>query len=223
MDARTHMNDISAVASMSDPLRRKLFDFVSRSAAPVGRDEAASALGVPRSTAAFHLDRLAANGLLASDFQRLSGRTGPGSGRPAKLYRPAVGEIVVSIPERHYELAADLLSSAIDESHRTSEPIRQALTRVAIQYGRALGAQAGSLDVMLESSGYEPHNEGDGVVTLTNCPFHQLAQSHTETICQANVALLQGAADGADEDPSHVRFDPGEGRCCARIVRPDAT
>lgn len=221
MDARTHSDNISAIASISDPVRRALFNFVSRHQAPVGRDEAAIALEIPRATAAFHLERLAKNGLLTTEFQRLSGRTGPGSGRPAKLYRPAFGEISVSIPARDYELAADILSAAIDESDRTREPIRQSLTRVATQRGSVLGSQAGSLDAMLTISGYEPRDDGAGVLTLTNCPFHRIAQRHTETICQANVALLQGAADGAGENPDQVHFDPGERRCCARIVRPD--
>lgn len=223
MVARTHSDGISAVASINDPLRRKLFDLISHSETPIGRDEAARVLAIPRATAAFHLERLAENGLVTTEFQRLSGRTGPGSGRPSKMYRLAAGEITVSVPERHYELAAELLSSAIEESDRTSEPIRQALTRTAVQRGRALGAQAHSFAAMLQSSGYEPDDDGDGVVTLRNCPFHLLSESHTETICQANLALLQGAAEGAGDNASQVYLDPGPGRCCVRIVQPSAT
>ena len=53
----------------------------------MGRDQAAQGVGVPTHTAKFHLDRLVDEGLLEVEFRRLSGRTGPGSGRPAKLYR----------------------------------------------------------------------------------------------------------------------------------------
>ena len=81
---------IAAVASLGDENRRRLFDFVASAAGAVGRDDAASALGLARSTASFHLDRLVQDGLLAVEFRKLGGREGPGSGRPAKLYRAAV-------------------------------------------------------------------------------------------------------------------------------------
>lgn len=214
MNEQNPFNAIAAVASIADPVRRALFDLVSRGTEPVGRDEAASALEIPRPTAAFHLDRLVASGLLVVDFQRRTGRTGPGAGRPAKLYRTARVEVGVSVPERHYDLAAELLSSAIEESDRTAEPIRQALVRVSTQRGRALRRAAGSFAAVLNDTGYEPADDEAGGQVLTNCPFHQLALSHTATICEANFALLRGAA----ENEAQVGFEPAEGRCCVRIV-----
>ena len=79
--------DLAAIGSLTDPTRRRLYAFVASPIEPVGRDEAADALGIPRQTAAYHLDRLADEGLVDVEFLRLSGRTGPGAGRPAKLYR----------------------------------------------------------------------------------------------------------------------------------------
>src|SRR5947209_1403345 len=105
-----------AVGAAADPTTRSLFDLVSRSATALGRDAAAAALGIPRATAAFHLDRLVEAGLLTTEFRRLSGRTGPGAGRPAKLYRRAELEVSVSLPERRYDLAGELLSTAIEEA-----------------------------------------------------------------------------------------------------------
>lgn len=218
MDERSPLENLAAIASIADPLRRSLFEYVARSASAVGRDEAANALGIARATAAFHLERLTESGLLETEFQRRTGRTGPGSGRPAKMYRPAAGEFVVSVPQRHYELAAELFSAAIEESDRTSEPIREALERVSTDYGRALGERAGSLADVLQSTGYEPRDD-DGVVTLTNCPFHRLANSHTKTVCETNVTLLRGAAAGAGEDHAQVQFHPVQGGCCVRIIR----
>lgn len=212
-------DSVAAIASLNDPIRRSLFDLVSRSATAVDRDEAAAALGVPRGTVAFHLERLAQCGLLETEFQRRTGRTGPGAGRPAKLYRRAAHSITVSVPHRHYDLAGDLLSSAIEESDRTGEPVRQALTRVSVERGRLLGASAGSLDAVLKFTGYEPLDDGDGGLLLRNCPFHALAVSHTDTVCQANLALLNGAADGADEREREVCFAPRDGYCCVRIAR----
>jgi predicted ArsR family transcriptional regulator len=219
MSNRTRAEQLSAVASISDPTRRALYDYVSRSAVPAGRDEAAAALGIPRGTAAFHLERLVESGILEAEFQRRSGRSGPGAGRPAKLYRAAAGEISASVPERHYDLVAELLSSAVDESGRTGNPIVETLEQVSTEFGRALGASEGSLDAVLESTGYEPVDDDAGGLLLSNCPFHRLARSHTQTICGANVALLQGAAEGAGECDRRVDFEPRtDGYCCVRVV-----
>ncbi|MBX3088364.1 MAG: helix-turn-helix domain-containing protein [Cryobacterium sp.] len=213
---------MAAVAAISDPQRRALFDFVCRSEDAVSREDASSALGMPRSTAAFHLDRLAEEGMLEVEFRRLSGRTGPGAGRPSKLYRRAAREISVTFPARRYELAGDLLAAAVEESDSTGEPVREVLTRVAADTGRRIGEDSGDLDAALESCGYGPRFEGGGKVVLTNCPFHQLARSHADIICHANCALLEGMAEGAGEDPSMIRFVAPNGGCCVEIAR-DAT
>jgi predicted ArsR family transcriptional regulator len=223
MSSRNRAEQLSAVASISDPIRRELYNFVSRNPVPTGRDEAASALGIPRGTAAFHLERLVESGVLETEFQRRTGRTGPGAGRPAKLYRPALAEVSASVPERHYDLAAELLSSAVEEADRTGAPIGETLRRVSTEFGRALGATEGSLDAVLESIGYEPVGDDAGGLLLSNCPFHRLAQSHTQTICGANVAMLQGAAEGAAECNRRVNFEPrSDGYCCVQVVQKTA-
>ena len=91
-------DDIDAIALLDEPVRRKLYDWVVRQGRPVGRDEAATETGVSRALTAFHLDRLANAGLLATEFRRLSGRTGPGAGRPSKLYMRSDRDISVSRP-----------------------------------------------------------------------------------------------------------------------------
>ena len=110
---------VAAVSALDEPVRRALLDYVSRSDAPVSRDDIAEAFGLARSTAVFHLDRLAEAGLLAVEFRRLAGRTGPGAGRPSKLYTKAAGEVAVTVPERRYDFAGNLLLAAIEESART--------------------------------------------------------------------------------------------------------
>lgn len=217
--SESRTQQISAVAAISDPQRRALFEFVSRSENPVSREDAARALGVPRSTAAFHLDRLVDEGVLETEFRRLSGKTGPGSGRPSKLYRRAEGEISVSIPPRRYELAGELLAAAVEEADRTGSAVRDVLTTIATTTGRELGASAGSLDAALATCGYEPRDDGEGGLVLTNCPFHRLASSHTDVICHANLSLLSGVAEGVAEDARTVEFVPPTGEhCCVRIA-----
>ncbi len=208
---------LSALAAISDPVRRSLFDFVSRSGEAVSRDQAASALEMPRATAAFHLDRLVDEGVLEVEFKRLSGKTGPGSGRPSKLYKLTQQDLEVSIPQRHYELAGELLASAVEEADRSGEAVREVLSRVATETGRRIGAEAGTLQRALEDTGYEPCDDSNGGMVLTNCPFHRLATSHTDVICHANLGLLQGVAEGAEDREHDIIFDPSANHCCVRI------
>ncbi|MFF3335221.1 helix-turn-helix transcriptional regulator [Streptomyces sp. NPDC002888] len=212
-----HGTDISAVAALDEPTRRKLYDHVVRQPNPVSRDEAAAALGLARQTAAFHLDRLADESLLDVVYERRSGRSGPGAGRPAKLYRRSLRQVAVSLPDRRYELAGRLLAQAVEESAATGEPVRDVLHRRAEELGTRLGGQddAGVFD-LLERHGFEPRREGDAVV-LANCPFHALAREHTETVCGMNLRLLHGVLRGLHETGLEARLAPSPGRCCVRL------
>jgi predicted ArsR family transcriptional regulator len=203
---------------VNDPIRRRLIDLATRAPEGIDRDQAADALAIPRGTAAFHLDRLVQVGLLTVEFSRRSGRTGPGSGRPAKLYRRSALDIAVSLPPRSYDLAGELLASSIEESTRTGEAARDALTRVAQAHGRELGRNGASLEATLEAIGYEPRATDDGGIILSNCPFHRLASTHTELICHANLGLLQGVTDGAGDGTHEAVFEPTAEHCCVRLV-----
>ncbi len=87
MATESIQNAVGAIALLDEPKRRRLYEYVAESDEPVGRDQAAAALGISRELAAFHLDRLVEGGLLETEYRRRSGRGGPGAGRPAKLYR----------------------------------------------------------------------------------------------------------------------------------------
>ena len=196
---------ISAVAALDEPTRRRLCGYVVHQPEPVSRDDAAAALELPRTTAAFHLDRLVDEGLLDVVFQRRTGRTGPGAGRPTKLYQRSDQHVVVSLPQRRYDLAGRLLSSALEHAERSGDSPRATLDQRAYQLGKELGdtarSTAGDPDTRetvlgaLEAYGFEPRIEG-GDVTLANCPFHTLAQDYTELVCGMNLRLLSGLLDG---------------------------
>jgi predicted ArsR family transcriptional regulator len=221
--AQDRAERLAAVATLAEPTRRRLYDHVVRQPAAVSRDEAAAAVGVPRATAAFHLDRLAVEGLLDVVHQRRTGRSGPGAGRPAKLYRRPAGTVSVSLPDRRYDLAGELLAGAVDEADRTGARPGEVLGRRARDVGEELGRAAraaepdadAALGAVLEQSGFEPRAEGDDVV-LVNCPFHALAVRHPELVCGMNLRLLEGVLSGVGDD-GEARLDPGEGRCCVRL------
>jgi predicted ArsR family transcriptional regulator len=216
----TRTAQVEAVAALAEPTRRRLYDHVVRQPAPVSRDEAAAAVGVPRATVAFHLDRLVDDGLLDVVFERRTGRTGPGAGRPSKLYRRAECSVEVSLPERRYDLAGELLAGAVVEAEGTGERPAAVLARRAYERGRELtGAERGKGAVLaaLETVGFEPRTEDDGAITLANCPFHTLAQEHTELVCGMNLQLLDGVLVGAAPSGLTAQLEPGPGRCCVRM------
>ncbi|NGO14269.1 helix-turn-helix domain-containing protein [Streptomyces sp. HC44] len=209
--------DVSAIAALGEPTRRRLYDHVVRRPGPVSRDEAAAALGLARQTAAFHLDRLADASLLDVVYERRSGRSGPGAGRPAKLYRRSTKQVSVSLPERHYELAGRLLAQAVEESATTGEPVRTVLHRKAQDLGRQLAGQShAGVTELLERYGFEPRDDGDAVL-LGNCPFHALAREHTDTVCGMNLHLLRGVLQGLGDGRLEALLAPTPGRCCVRL------
>jgi predicted ArsR family transcriptional regulator len=218
---------VGGVASLAEPVRRDLYLYVASQPDPVSRDQASAALDVPRHTAKFHLDRLVADGLLAVEFRRLTGRRGPGAGRPTKLYRRSGRQLEVSLPERHYDLAGQLMARAIEETAREGGDVVDAVLRKAAQRGTVIGEEvraglghdAGHRQRLaatceaLADQGYEPRSTGDAV-ELANCPFHALAREHTDLVCGMNLALIGAAVSQVDPDGLTARLDPAPDRCC---------
>lgn len=233
-DARDALDSIGA---LSEPNRRALYDYVAERRDWVSREQAAEALGLQRGIAAHHLDRLADDGLLEIDYRRLNNRRGPGAGRPAKVYRRAESELGLSLPPRDYELAGRLLADAAERSRRDGTPIVDSLERAARDAGRALAAAAkqdttpGARDdtrrdarrarvvEVLQRRGFEPETRGDGVTVLHNCPFHHLAQAHTELVCGMNLCLLDSFLTELNGLDLHAELEPEDGYCCVRIHR----
>jgi len=200
----------AVLGALGDPMRRRLYRHVAAAPGEVGRDAAAEAVGISRSLAAFHLDKLVEAGLLAVSFRRLSGRAGPGAGRPAKVYRRAEGEHVLSVPPRSYDAVSRLLAEVVENAGLDRE--LQAAAKAA---GAAHpDAVAGDLVEVLRARGYQPFWDGE-TLRLNNCPFHALAEEFPALICGMNLALLQGLAP----DPWSPAMEPCPGGCCVAISK----
>ena len=210
--------DLAAVAALQEPIRRRIYDFVVRRGGETGRDETAEALRIPRATAAFHLDRLVRSGLLEVSFQRLTGRSGPGAGRPAKLYHRSDREVAVSLPQRRYDFAARLLAAALEEAERRGTAPSTVLAELARGRGERLGRQAVGKPLLqvLEDYGFEPRVDDDRVL-LGNCPFHALVGEHAELVCGMNLELLTGLLAGLAASGVAARPTPDPGGCCVRL------
>jgi len=226
--------DVAGLASLAEPTRRALYRYVRDQGTAVSRDEAAAGVGVPRHQAKFHLDKLVDDGLLEVEFARRTGRQGPGAGRPAKLYRRGSRELAVTLPERRYELAGQLLARAIADAQGTGQPVAEALDRAARDRGRELAglalAEAGdnpphaallaAARAALDQEGYQTRSDPAGL-TLANCPFHALATEHTALICGMNLAIMEGLLDRLGGLGLAAVLDPAEGRCCVRLAERD--
>jgi predicted ArsR family transcriptional regulator len=221
---------LARLAVLADPVRRRVYLHVLRSPEPVSRDTAASSLGIGRPLAAFHLDRLVLAGLLEADYRRLSGRSGPGAGRPAKVYRVSRQEIGATLPPRRYDVLADLFASALDRD----DSVPEALAMAAREHGNVLGAEArrhtahhggtkaigkpmeGIVEVLGEA-GYGPVLERDGELRLANCPFSAVAERHRSLTCGVNLALIQAMLAEAGVPPTAARLDIRPDVCCVAI------
>jgi predicted ArsR family transcriptional regulator len=214
-------------ALLAEPVRRALYDYVVKSGAEVGRDEAARATHVERALAAFHLDRLVDAGFLETTFRRLSGRSGPGAGRPSKLYRRGAKRLELSMPPRRYELLARLLADALGASGRIAS---RHLARFARQMGRGLGEEARkaagprpdrarlmrSAERTLARNGFEPRKEPDEL-RLANCPFDALAKDHRQLVCGMNHELMDAFVEGMGASGVRAVADPQPGLCCVAL------
>jgi predicted ArsR family transcriptional regulator len=216
------VDGIGAVAVLADPVRRRLYDAVSAATAPIGREEAARVAAVAMHSARFHLDKLVDAGLLEVSYARLTGRSGPGAGRPAKLYRRSAAEIAVSLPRRSYDLVGGVLAAALERTLRGGEA-SAALRDEARSRGRALGTSydgpGDELDRAagaLATEGFEPHRQEDEVC-LRNCPFDALAGEHTELVCGVNLDFVTGVLDGLGCSSARARLQPDAEHCCVRV------
>ena len=227
-------DDLAAIAALDEPNRRRLYELVVGAHADVGRDQAAERLGISRELAAFHLDRLVAAGLLEVTYRRLSGRSGPGAGRPAKLYRRAERERSVSLPPRRYDAVADVLAEGLTELQESIgfEAVSAAVAGPARRRGRVAGVDArtaagrrptherlkGALRALLAGRGYEPEVDEAGSVVLCNCPYRATSDAYRDLTCGANLAWAEGVVEGLGDPGLSAAFQPLPGRCCVRFA-----
>jgi predicted ArsR family transcriptional regulator len=219
---------LAAAAMLADEQRRRMYAFIRRADAPVTRDEVAAAVGISRKLAAFHLDKLAAAGLLRTGFARSAGLRRVG--RAPKVYQPAELNVQVSIPPRDHAVLAGILVDATLDAGQAEAP--QAAFRAAEQRGRQAGeaeraaARPGRLGAeraltlatgFLERTGFEPLRAAPGLVMLRNCPFQPLAATAPELVCGINQAFLAGFLDGLGAASASAVLSPRPGNCCVEL------
>lgn len=213
-----------AVAALVDRSRRALYLYVRRQDHPVSREEAAGAQQITRNLAAFHLDKLVEAGLLQARYEVPAGPRR--RGRAPKVYEPT-GDLSITVPERRYQLLADILAEAVAGDPTDAAAAARAHAR---SYGQRMGEQlraAGTgaglpahrqpeLVGVLEELGFDP-TAGDGATTLANCPFRALADRHTELVCGLNYEFVSGLLTGLGVTGLRARLVPQPPRCCVEL------
>ena len=154
-------------------------------------DDVAERLGIARSVARWRLERLVETGLATVEFERRSGRDGPGAGRPAKTYAAAPETSAVEFPRRHYETLVGRLVDALPQRGRSKH-----LDGVGYSFGLELGRAArlrqaatmrASLDgfaVASDGSGSRlpssPWANGRAVIVSATCPLRPVVVSDND-------------------------------------------
>jgi predicted ArsR family transcriptional regulator len=173
-------------------------------------DEAARELGVHRNVARARLDRLAAAGFLEIAFERRTGRSGPGAGRPAKVYSVAPEVEGVEFPPRRL---AGLVGHLIDELPEAGRA--RALRRAGEDFGRELaessrlrplaGAKAGleRMCAALRSLGFQASlrevRDDVAVIDTPTCPLRPLVRERPEAV-EIDHGMWAGLAESAVRD-----------------------
>jgi predicted ArsR family transcriptional regulator len=207
---------IDRLCVLADPARRAAYTAVRAARRPVTRAEVGDAAGISARLAAFHLEKLLAEGYLEAGFDEARR-----VGHPAKRYWPSDLELEVSLPPRRYDLVAqmfaDVLADRVDEAGDDMDTVAEG-------YGRRVGARVGTrrgearFVMALRIIGYEP-DAVEGDVVLRNCPFQRAAEDCPEVVCRMNRAFVEGLLAGT-RTRSHVpKLDPAPDRCCVVVVR----
>jgi predicted ArsR family transcriptional regulator len=224
---------MAAIALLADELRQRLYRFVAAQPGPVTRDQAAAAVGISRKLAAFHLDKLAAAGLLETAAPDPASRR-PGPGRAPKAYQPAAAEVAVSVPQRRYDALGEVLAQAIVADGPASSA-RRAAHQLARDRGQGLGERVRAerrlgrlgperaltvVGELLAACGYAPARAPQLQLVLRNCPFRQLSRRAPELVCGLNQEFLAGLLAGLQTHRIDAVLQPDPARCCVLVQGP---
>jgi predicted ArsR family transcriptional regulator len=226
---------LQALAALGDEVRSALYRYVRRENRPVTREEAAEAVRISVKLAAFHLDKLVDRGLLRAD-QEVPQGVRRRVGRAPKRYSVSDREFSVSLPERRYELAGEILIDSLARAgaEQGGGSPADVSRRVAWDRGWQLGAglreqrnlgrpgperTMAAAEDLLDQLGYEPVRDDRGELVLRNCPFHALVQRQRQLVCALNAALIDGMLRGLGNETVHADLQPEPGLCCV-CVRP---
>jgi predicted ArsR family transcriptional regulator len=225
---------VDELQAVGDPVLRAAVLFARAQARPITADDLAAAQDIHRNVARSRLERLVEAGLLIPQYERRTGRTGPGAGRPAKTYAVAPQLDSIEFPLRRYETLLGLMLDALPRKSR-----QQQLRDIGIAFGEELARSARLRPAKTLTTGFErvcetvrslgyqasvrEVGEADAVISTPTCPLRPLVTARPDAaeIDRGMWAGLAGKAlDGAQvelvECETRGCFDHGS-PCQVRI------
>jgi predicted ArsR family transcriptional regulator len=223
--------------AVGNPELRSALAFVLAQAHAVTADELAAFDGTHRNVARSRLERLADAGLLRRGYERRSGRTGPGAGRPAKTYAAAPQLRSIEFPDRRYEKLVGLLLDSLPAKSR-----RQRLRALGIAYAddllrgirlqpaKTVAAAAERVCVTVRESGFHAAvaemRDGVAVIETATCPLRPLVRERS-SVAEIDRGMWSGlAARSLDVDPARIECDThscqGDGSCRITLAVTDS-
>ncbi|HKB20146.1 MAG TPA: hypothetical protein VKC65_03965 [Gaiellaceae bacterium] len=181
------------LAAVGDPELRVALLFARSRSRAVTADELAAEAGLHRNVARSRLERLVEAGLLAVGYERRTGRTGPGAGRPAKTYSVVPQLESIEFPEGKNESLAGVLVDAL-AARGGEEPLRA----VGVEFGRELARSAklrpaksletgfervcGALRRLGYQASLEQADDFGAVIATPTCPLRPLVRTRPEAV-----------------------------------------
>jgi predicted ArsR family transcriptional regulator len=182
--------EMDRLAGVGNRELRTALSYALAQARPVTADDLAEAQGVHRNVARSRLERLVEAGLLASSYERRTGRAGPGAGRPAKLYAVKPHLRAIEFPDRRQDKLVGLLLDRLparSRSARLREVGREFADDLRVEAGirpaKTLATGARRMCAAISSLGFHATvvHVGDGVVELETpiCPLRPLVRERS--------------------------------------------
>jgi predicted ArsR family transcriptional regulator len=177
----------------------------------LGVTELAEQLGIHPNTVRFHLDALVAEGLVDRRLEEPTGR-----GRPRTVHTPHPG--MDRGGRRQYQLLAKILLGQLS----TKPDARAAAETAGRNWGgylveqvpppRRPGAAEATerLTAMMTDLGFAPEPDGEPAerIRLRHCPFLELAEEYSATLCPLHLGLMRGALTELRAPIAATRLEP---------------
>lgn len=180
---------------------------------PRSVDDVAKAVGVHRSVAFDHLERLVGLGYL--EVERRRGLPG----KPAKIYRLTAGPLQISHPMRRYDIVAEALARWLVESFNGSG--RDAISHAGRAFGRSLARPAptsvpAALEQLTEMGGeYEVLGSH---IECVNCLFAEVCH-RVSAVCDFHAGVIEGLTQRDGEQSGVKSLGPrGPSGCAFEVL-----
>jgi predicted ArsR family transcriptional regulator len=215
--------------ALADPTRRHLLRLLDDAADPMEVAELSAQIGLHPNTVRDHLKLLGEAGLVTRTTEE---RDRPG--RPKMLYEAAPRQTRSPGIEGYRFLAevlAGYMKAHLEDASAAAEQAGKAWGRYMVDRPEPF-ARPDSTEVvaqivtLLAELGFAPEERGeDGrfVVRLHDCPFRDVARSHTDVVCSVHLGILRGMAEELGDSLSVDDLEPfvEPSLCIARMSTPE--